>query len=127
MNQSKSKESSTRGGRRAGAGRKKGSATRRTREIADAAATNGITPLEFLLAVMTAPSDHEDAKVQVAREAMRFDAAKAAAPYVHPRLQAVEHSGPDGRELIPAGVLVVPGVLKDAKAWTHLVQGPKPG
>lgn len=99
MNQSKSKESSTRGGRRAGAGRKKGSATKRTREIADAAAANGITPLEFMLAIMNAPSDHEDAKVQVAREAMRFEAAKAAAPYVHPRLQAIEHAGPGGKDL----------------------------
>lgn len=56
----------------------------------------GVTPLEFMLQVMRSPSDHEDAKVQVAREAMRFEAAKAAAPYIHPRLAAIEHTGPNG-------------------------------
>ncbi|WP_332823273.1 hypothetical protein [Stutzerimonas kunmingensis] len=30
---------------------------------------------------------------EAADEAKRLDAAKAAAPYVHPRLAAVEHSG----------------------------------
>lgn len=84
---------SNRGGKRVGAGRKAGSATKKTREIAEKAAQEGITPLEFMLAVMRAPSDHEDPKVQCAREAMRFEAAKAAAPYIHPRLAAVEHSG----------------------------------
>lgn len=88
--------SNGRGGKRSGAGRKAGSITKRTREIAAAAMAEGITPLEFMLQVMRAPSDHEDPKVQIAREAMRFEAAKAAAPYIHPRLAAVEHTGPDG-------------------------------
>lgn len=87
---------SSHGGARAGAGRKKGSATAKTREIADKAAAEGITPLEYMLEVMRRPSDHEDEKIQLAREAMRFEAAKAAAPYMHPRLAAVEHTGPDG-------------------------------
>lgn len=39
---------------------------------------------------------HEDPKVAVAREALAFEAAKAAAPYMHPRLAAIEHSGPNG-------------------------------
>jgi hypothetical protein len=51
-NQRKSKESNARGGKRPGSGRKKGSATKRTREIADRAAEEGITPLEFMLNVM---------------------------------------------------------------------------
>lgn len=88
-----------RGGRRTGAGRKAGSATKRTREIADKAAEEGITPLEYMLQVMRASSEHEDPKIQIAREAMRFEAAKAAAPYMHPRLQATEHSGPGGKDL----------------------------
>lgn len=96
MNQT---NSNGRGGARPGAGRKKGSATKRTREIADRAVEEGITPLEFMLNVMRAPSDHEDPKIQIAREAMRFEAAKAAAPYVHPRLAAVEHTGADGADL----------------------------
>ncbi len=82
-----------RGGARPGAGRKPGSKNQRSREIADRAMAEGITPLEYLLALMRAPADHEDPKVQVAREAMRFEAAKAAAPYCHPRLQAIERSG----------------------------------
>lgn len=85
-----------RGGARKGAGRKTGSATKRTREIADKASEEGLTPLEYMLLVMRAPSDHDDIRVQVAREAMRFEAAKAAAPYMHPRLAAVEHTGPNG-------------------------------
>lgn len=85
-----------RGGKRKGAGRPPGSATKKTREIADRAAEQGITPLEYMLQVMRMDSDHEDPKVQVAREAMKFEAAKAAAPYVHPRLAAVEHTGADG-------------------------------
>jgi len=99
MNQAKSSSSGTHGGRRAGSGRKPGSATKRTREIADKAAAEGITPLEYMLQIMRAPSDHEDPRVQAAREAMRFEAAKAAAPYIHPRLAATEHTGKDGKDL----------------------------
>lgn len=104
MNQT---NSNGRGGARPGAGRKKGSATKKTREIADRAAEEGITPLEFMLNVMRAPSDHEDPKIQAAREAMRFEAAKAAAPYVHPRLAAVEHTGAEGVDLFEKIVVEV--------------------
>lgn len=85
-----------RGGKRPGSGRKKGSATKKTREIADRAAEEGITPLEYMLQIMRRTTAHEDPKVEVAREALAFEAAKAAAPYIHPRLAAVEHTGPDG-------------------------------
>lgn len=40
---------SGRGGRRAGAGRKPGTVTTKTREIAEAAAREGITPLEVMI------------------------------------------------------------------------------
>lgn len=53
-----------------------------TREAEIAAA--GLTPLEYMLSLM------RDAG---ADEAKRLDAAKAAAPYVHPRLNATQHSG----------------------------------
>ena len=95
-NQTKSKESKGRGGARPNAGRKTGSATKRTREIADKASEEGITPLEFMLKVMRAETMHEDPKVAIAREALAFEAAKAAAPYMHPRLAAIEHTGRDG-------------------------------
>ena len=79
-----------RGGARKGAGRKVGSKTAKTREIAVKAAAEGITPLEFMLQMMRQDSDHEDPKIQAQREAMRFEAAKACAPYIHPRLSSVE-------------------------------------
>lgn len=49
-NQTKSK----RGGARKNAGRKAGAATKRTREIADKAAEEGLTPLEVMLQTMRA-------------------------------------------------------------------------
>lgn len=100
--QTKSKQSSGgRGGARAGAGRKAGSATRRTREIADAAMADGLTPLEYMLQIMRTEAKADlEPREWLAAATLRFEAAKAAAPYVHPRLAAVEHSGPDGNELV---------------------------
>lgn len=79
-------KSSGRGGARKGAGRKAGSSTTKTREIADKAAQEGITPLEYLLYVMRNSGDDK----------ARMTAAMAAAPYIHPKLSAVEHTGKDG-------------------------------
>jgi hypothetical protein len=72
------------GGKRPGAGRKKGSTTRRTRAIANMLAESGLTPLEFMLKILRDKS---------MPDGMRFKAAESAAPYIHPRLAAVEHSG----------------------------------
>lgn len=72
-----------RGGRRPGAGRKKGSVAKHRKLAAEAtlkAVGNEMTPLEYLLGVMRNDPD----------EARRLDAAKAAAPYVHPRLSSIE-------------------------------------
>jgi hypothetical protein len=80
---------SKRGGARPGAGRKQGSATKKTREIADKAAASGITPLEVMLEAMNAFRVAGDLE-----KAASF--AKDAAPYMHPRLAAVEHTGEDG-------------------------------
>mgnify|MGYP001569413853 CR=1 FL=1 len=81
------------GGKRSGAGRRKGSKTQRVQEIAAKAAEEGISPLEVMLGAMRAAWPHDrDA-------AARF--AKDAAPYIHPRLAAVEHTGKDGKDLIP--------------------------
>lgn len=75
-----------RGGPRPGAGRKPGGRNQKAREIADRAAAEGITPLEVMLCAMRT---HYDAK--------RFDdaaaVAKDAAPYMHPRLAAIEVAG----------------------------------
>jgi len=72
------------GGKRTGAGRKKGSLSTRTQEIAAKASADGITPLEYMLSILR--DETQDAKE-------RFAAAKECAPYLHPRLAAVEHSG----------------------------------
>ena len=86
-----------RGGARKGAGRKRGSVTRKTAEIANRAAAEGITPLEYMLKLLRdEPPADADAQVRLRYDALRFEAAKAAAPYMHPRLNAIEHSGPGG-------------------------------
>ena len=73
-----------RGGARPGAGRPKGGANKLNDEARAKALDGGTTPLEYLLAVMRDTDLDRDT---------RIDAAKAAAPYVHARLAAVEHSG----------------------------------
>lgn len=74
---------SGRGGARKGAGRKPGSTTKKTREIADRAAQLGITPLEVMLEAMN--SLRNSGELEKAASI-----AKDAAPYMHPRLSAVE-------------------------------------
>lgn len=94
MSANNQSNSNGRGGARRGAGRKPGAATTKTREIANAAAEGGITPLEYMLEVMRKePGDEMEPREYLAASMMRFEAAKAAAPYIHPRLAAVEHSG----------------------------------
>lgn len=81
-----------RGGPRKGAGRPKGAATKRSRKIADQESLNGVTPLEVMLKAMR---DHYDKKEWDAAASI----AKDAAPYMHPKLSSVEHSGPDGNPI----------------------------
>lgn len=107
------KKASSRGGARPGAGRKKGIRNRATDEKARLSAeekaallASGKSPLEFLLEVMREEpeprgedEDPEDYRARCARlKAERTDAAKAAAPYCHPKLAQldVEHSGSVG-------------------------------
>lgn len=81
---------SNRGGARKGAGRKAGSTTKKTREVADKASSEGITPLEYMLQVMRAEEmPTEDVRDMLSQRAMKFEAAKAAAPYMHPRLASL--------------------------------------
>lgn len=70
-----------RGGKRSGAGRPAGAVTKKTREVAEKAAAEGLTPLEYMLSILR---DEEESSVD------RFEAAKAAAPYVHARLSSVD-------------------------------------
>lgn len=82
-NQKKSKESNGRGGARNGAGRKPGTANTKTREIADKAAAEGITPLEVMLEAMNSFREAGDIE-----KAAGF--AKDAAPYIHAKLSSVD-------------------------------------
>jgi len=72
-------------------GRKLGSLTKRTREIAQGALASGLTPLEYMLATM------RDVTVDDARQ---DDMAKAAAPYIHARLSSTELKGEDNGQLV---------------------------
>jgi len=90
-----------RGGRREGAGRKAGASTKRTREIADQAIAQGLTPLEFMLAVLR--DEGKDFKD-------RYAAAVDAAPFLHPKLASVQHSGDDEN---PVAFNIVSGVPRE--------------
>ena len=70
-----------RGGKRPGAGRPPGVRNRKTLEMAEAIEASGMTPLDYLIAVMR----DKDVDPQ-----MRLEAAKGAAPYVHARLSSAE-------------------------------------
>lgn len=127
-NQKKSK-----GGARPGAGRKAGSLTKRTREIAQAVASQGVTPLEVMMKVMHQlyeeagnVSDDDLGDKTLANEVrikllnMAATVGRHAAPYVHPRLSAIEHTGKDGAAL-QSGVLVVPSAMS-VEDWERAAQ-----
>ena len=61
-------------------GRKKGSLNKVTYEMKAA----GETPLEYMLRIM---------RDEAAESTRRDEMAKAAAPYLHPRLSSIEHTG----------------------------------
>ena len=89
-----------RGGKRQGAGRKKGATAFKTREIAERAMAEGITPLEVMLGAMRTAWENGDREKAA-------NHAKDAAPYMHPRLAAVQHSGDADN---PLAVAVMTGV-----------------
>ena len=68
-------------------GRKKGTPNKGVLKPVKVAPPPGQTPLEFLLQVMQSKQEGMD---------LRVSAAKAAAPYVHRALKAMEISGPEG-------------------------------
>lgn len=90
------------GGVRPGSGRKKGTPNKKTAETIRKVEESGVTPLEFMLNIMRKPDLGEFAEPAqiIAHNAMRFEAAKAAAPYVHAKLAAVEVTGKDGGALV---------------------------
>jgi hypothetical protein len=66
-------------------GRQKGTPNRASAAKADEIAASGMTPLDYLISVM---------RVETATPPERLEAAAKAAPYVHPRLSAIEYTGP---------------------------------
>jgi len=76
-------ESNSRGGARKGSGRKPGAANVKTREIADKAVQQGITPLEVMLEVMNSLRNAGELEKAAS-------VAKDAAPYLHAKLSSVE-------------------------------------
>lgn len=88
------------GGRKPGTpktgGRQKGVPNKATTAKAAEIRESGLTPLDYLIGVM------RDAG---ADEARRIDAAKAAAPYVHAKLQPVDGVGDTTQKLAVQGAL----------------------
>ena len=66
-------------------GRQKGTPNRATAAKAAEIAASGLTPLDYMLAVM---------RDETAARPERLEAAAKAAPYVHPRLSAIEYTAP---------------------------------
>ena len=99
-----------RGGARPGAGRRKGAATKRTRDIADKAAAEGTTPLEVMLGAMRAlwekATEGKTVAADIAKEAAAI--AKDAAPYMHPKLTPTAAGGDD-----EGSAIVIHGGLPD--------------
>ena len=90
-------------GRKTGGGSRKGSPNKVTAALVAKQQASGLMPLEFMLDLMRTeplppalpenpnPQDVvEYAKKFAATHEMRFEAAKAAAPYLHPRLASTE-------------------------------------
>lgn len=73
----------THGGPRPGAGRKQGQTTKLNEAARKQAAEGGLMPLDYMLQTLRNEDKPDDE---------RFEAAKAAAPYVHAKLASVEHS-----------------------------------
>lgn len=80
-----------RGGARSNAGRKAGEPNKATAQLRAEIAATGETPLDYMLRVMRDRS---------AEHKRRDDMAKAAAPYVHSRLETVSHVGEKPGEAI---------------------------
>lgn len=89
------------GGKRKGAGRKPGSVTKKTRETAEKALQDGITPLEVMLEAMNSARNAGDLQ-----KAASF--ARDAAPYMHAKLSNVQAAitGADGGPLVTRVELV---------------------
>ena len=95
-----------RGGAREGAGRKAGQKSRKTvqrEQQVQAIEASGLTPLEYLLGAM---------RDQKATAHERRDAAKAAAPYIHPSISNIALTTRSLDEMTPEEVFEFRDLLK---------------
>jgi hypothetical protein len=104
-----------RGGKRDGAGRKLGSPNKASAARQAKVAATGITPLDYMLKVM------RDEKADAGR---RDDMAKAAAPYVHPKLASMQHTGRGGGPIQHVDLTKLSG---DELAQLETIFGPLAG
>jgi hypothetical protein len=95
---------SAHGGKRPGAGRPTGAASRANEQVRQEAAATGELPLAYMLRIMRDPSQ------PVGR---RDEMARAAAPFCHSRLSSVEHSG----EIARPTVIRAPAVSATLDQW----------
>lgn len=96
-----------------GAGRPKGSKTVLTRDTAERLASEGVMPLQVMVETMRS----------LWGEGKKLEAcaiAEKAAPYMHPRLSAVDHSG----SIEMARIVEVPTLASSTEGWekTHVPQ-----
>jgi len=92
------------GGRRDGSGRKRSGTNRLDTKAREQALASGLSPLEFMLAIL---------RNEANSDAVRMEAAKAAAPYVHARLAHIEKE----TELTVSFVARLPSAASSVEAW----------
>lgn len=99
-----------RGGKREGSGRPKGARTvRSTKAAQEAIASGRMTPLEVMLRAM---DEHFQKQEWDAAAAI----AKDAAPYMHPKLQSVMHTGDADKPVVTENHFVVEFVGDDGES-----------
>jgi hypothetical protein len=114
-----------RGGKRLGAGRKWGRLNERTvarQQLAASAAKEGISPLEVMLRRMRHYYALAEREMRKGEEADRHiidaalkaanESAKDAAPFLHPRLSAIEHTGTPIDDAITEFLKLIDGTSK---------------
>jgi len=90
-------------------GRQKGTPNRATSEMRRALAESGEMPVEYMVRVM---------RDETAEQSRRDYMARAAAPYLHPRLSVVEHNDETNTQY----VFELPPVIEDIGEWEAKVQ-----
>jgi hypothetical protein len=100
------------GGRRAGSGRRKSGTNRLDTKARQQAMESGLSPLEFMLAIL---------RNEANSDAVRMEAAKAAAPYVHARLAHIESKAEATISFVARLPLPAPSV----EAWLENRSAPR--